>query len=536
MAQIESNTTPTSSSSILQRSIRFRREIGLLPAISFAFVAISLSLGGIFPYAVFAGLFPGVNILQIILVATGVSLVFGTIYSAIGGLVPHDGSDYVLTSRVFGGAVGFATSFAMVILLALSAGAVISMLPKLILPGLLLEYGMVGGSTVGNLGTSISQNSTSVIIATVLVLLAFAGAIIPRKYIRWMLGIGAGLTILAWGWMILTLYGKTGSQFPLAWDAVMGLEHFVTQIQSAQAAGLPLYKDPLLGILAGGALSLWLFFGSFSLVNASGEMKKPGRDLPISHLVSVLVAGGLMVGVTLLLRRLNLPEWYSAESYLFLKGVDTQTMPWVFFYAAIFQQSPAFLLLMILSWVFGFVNLLQTIFYYASRILWAWGKDRVVPEAMSFVHAHWRSPLVATLIFAIVVQVGVMIAIQIPRLFLSRAYIAPLMVLLIVPLAAVVVAGFTKPNWFASASGIAHWRIGRFPLLSLFAFIGIVYLVASLVIMANGRLGIFLFTGGDAALIIVLLLAGLAWFAGRRSWLQRSQINLKDTFKELPEE
>lgn len=535
MAQIESNTTPISGSSILQRSIRFHREIGLLPAISFSFMAISLSLGGIIPYAVFTGLFPGVNILQVILTAVGVSLIFGTIYSAIGGLVPYNGADYVLTSRVFGGAFGFAVSFAMVMFLALSAGAIISMLPKLIVPGLLLEYGIVQGTTIGNLGTTVSQTSTSVIVATVFVVLAFGGAVLPRKYIRWILGVGSIITILAWVWMILALFGKTGSQFPLAWDAAMGLNHFLTQIQSAQAAGLPLYQDPLLGFLAGGALSLWLFFGSFSLVNASGEMKKPGRDLPISHLVSVLVAGGLMVGITLLLRRLNLPEWYSAESYLFLRGGDTQSMPWVFFYVGIFQQSPLFHLLMILTWVFGFVNLLQTIFYYASRIIWAWGKDRVVPEGLSFVHSGWRSPLVATLVFAIVVQVGVMIAMQIPKLFLSRAYIAPLMALLIVPLAAVVVAGFTKPKWFASASGIAHWRIGRFPLLSLFAMIGIIYLVASLVVMANGRLGIFLFTGGDAGLIVGLLLAGLAWFAGRRAWLQRLQIDLKDAFKDLPE-
>ena len=263
MAQIESNTTPISGSSILQRSIRFRREIGLLPAISFSFMAISLSLGGIIPYAVFTGLFPGVNILQVILTAVGVSLIFGTIYSAIGGLVPYDGSDYVLTSRVFGGAFGFAISFAMVMFLALSAGAIISMLPKLIVPGLLLEYGMVQGTTIGNLGTTVSQTSTSVIVATVFVVLAFGGAVLPRKYIRWILGIGSIITILAWVWMILALFGKTGSQFPLAWDAAMGLNHFLTQIQSAQAAGLPALSGSAAGLPGGwGAFPLaifWLF-------------------------------------------------------------------------------------------------------------------------------------------------------------------------------------------------------------------------------------------------------------------------------------
>ena len=251
MAQIEIKYYPHRIS-ILSEIMRFRREIGLLPAISFSFMAISLSLGGIIPYAVFTGLFPGVNILQVILTAVvGVSLIFGTIYSAIGGLVPYDGSDYVLTSRVFGGAFGFSISFAMVMFLALSAGAIISMLPNLIVPGLLLEYRIVQGTTIGNLGTTVSQTSTSVIVATVFVVLAFGGAVLPRKYIRWILGIGSIITILAWVWMILALFGKTGSRFPLAWDAAMGLNHFLTQIQSAQAAGLPLVREPHSGIPGG---------------------------------------------------------------------------------------------------------------------------------------------------------------------------------------------------------------------------------------------------------------------------------------------
>ena len=44
MAQFESNTTPLSGSSILQRSTTFSREIGLLPAISFAIISIGLAL------------------------------------------------------------------------------------------------------------------------------------------------------------------------------------------------------------------------------------------------------------------------------------------------------------------------------------------------------------------------------------------------------------------------------------------------------------------------------------------------------------
>jgi len=536
MAQIETNTTPLSSSSILQRSTTFTREIGLVPAISFAINAIGLALGGVLPFAVFAGLFPGVDLLQIVLAAVAVSLIFGTIYSAIGGLVPFNGSDYVLVSRIFGGAVGFATSFSMVILLAFSAGAIISMLPKLVLPGLLVGYGLIQGSTVGDLGTSVAQTGTAVIISTLLVAVAFGLAIIPRRYIRWVLGFGTIVTLIAWVIMVISLVGVTGSEFPPAWDAAMGLENFVSRIEVAEDAGMLLYLDPMLGIFAGGALSLWLLFGSFSLVNVAGEMKKPGRDLPISHLVSVLVAGGLMIGTTYLLRGLILPTWYSAESFLFLQGGEAQAMPWIFFYSAIFQKFPAFLMFLILVWIFGFINLLQTIFYYASRIIWAWGKDQVFPEGLSFVHPSWRSPLVATLLFAIVVQVGVIIAIQIPRLFLGRAYVIPWMFLLIISLAAVVVAAFKKPKWFIRASGIASWRIGRFPLLSLFSLIGIVYLGVSIYLLAFGRLGILLFTGGEFGLIVGLFLIGLVWYAGRRAWLGRSQIELNESFTHLPPE
>lgn len=536
MSQIETNTTPIPATSRLNRSATFSRDIGLVPAISFALNAVGLALGGILPFAVFAGLFPGVNLLQIVVVALGVSLVFGTIYSAIGGLIPYNGAEYVLMTRIFGGAVGFSISFAMVLFLALSAGAIISMLAKLVAPGLLIGLGLIQGSTAVDLGASISQTGTAVIITTALVALAFALAILPRRLIRLVLAIGTVVTIVAWVWMIINLLGVSGSQFPPAWDQAMGLENFVSRIRAAEEVGLPFFQDPLLGILAGGALSLWLFFGSFSLVNVSGEMKNPGRDLPLSHLVSVLIAGGLMVGTVILLRNMILPTWFSAESYLFLRGGEKLSMPWVFFYSAIFTKFPGFLMVMLFTWLLGFINLLQTIFYYASRIMWAWGKDQVFQEGLSLVHPSWRSPLLATLLFAIVVQVGVIIAMQIPQLFLSRSYIAPLMALMILPLVAVVVAAFKKPRWFTRATGIARWKIGRVPVISILAALGIVYLAVSLVLMANGRLGIMLFTRGDVGLIVLFYIIGFAWYAGRRSWLNRSQVHLDDTFRQMPQE
>ena len=534
MAESQTDTTPRSGATSFTRSGFFRREIGLPAATLFAFCAIGLSLGGLLPYATATGLFPGVNIFQFTLVAAGVALIFGVIYSSIGALVPHNGADYVLTSRVFGGGVGFAFSFAFIILLGLAAGAIVATMPRLILPGLLATLGSVQSITTTDLITSISQPQTAIILGTILVVVGFGASITPRRFIRWILGIGAVLTLVVWAWMAIALIGRTGAQFPPAWDAAMGVDNYVTRLSAATARGMQINQDKQMANLAGLALALWIFFGSFSLVNAAGEMKKPGRDLPLSHMIATVIAGGLVIGVVFLVKRLVLPTWYSAESFLFLQGGEEQAMPWVFFYTSIFLKSPFFTTMLLITWLLGFITLLQTIFFYASRIIWAWGRDRLVPEALAFIHPSWRSPLVAALVFAIIVQVGVIAAVQLPRLLLSRAYIFSLMALMIIPLLAVIVAAFTRRSWFETASGMARWRIGKFRFISLFALIGVGYLGVAIYLLASNRLGLTFLTWGEAALMGGLFLAGLAWYFIRRAWLKREQINLDERFRILP--
>ena len=85
-------------------------------------------------------------------------------------MIPADGADYVLTSRVFGWITGFMFSWALLLASGFVAGGLIAWIPKSALPALLQPMAIIfNNPTFANWASACAGITGSVVIGTLCV-------------------------------------------------------------------------------------------------------------------------------------------------------------------------------------------------------------------------------------------------------------------------------------------------------------------------------------------------------------------------------
>ena len=239
---------------------------------------------------------------------------------------------------------------------------------------------------------------------------------------------------------------------------------------------------------------------------------------------------------TLLLQRLVPPEWISAESYLYQIKYSGLTMPWIIFYSAILQPSLPLILIVAFAWIYTLINLVQTYFFYTSRIILAWADDHLMPKGIAYVHPQLRSPLVTLLIVAIIAEIGVVDAAQGGAIGSQLNFVFFAVITQLVAVVAMILFPFLKPDWFAKAPRLVRLKVGKLPVITLVGSITLLYLLW--LITSSFLYPVVAGPIRPASLIIlvVFLGSGLIWYFLRMRQLKRDGVDMKAVFGSLPEE
>jgi APA family basic amino acid/polyamine antiporter len=292
--------------------------------------------------------------------------------------------------------------------------------------------------------------------------------------------------------------------------------------------------------LAGLIMGFWVFYGYYIPTFFAGEVKQAEKTLLAGSWASLLVTWAIFIVAAILLQRLVPLEWIAAESYLSNAGVaDANPMPWITFYAAILKPNIILLWVVAVAWFYTLINLAQTYFFYCSRIIFAWSFDRLIPEKVCYIHPKLRSPIIAILIITLIAFVGVLDA---SGLFwkgsvmgaqLNFVFFAACTML--VPVLAVTIMPFTKPDLFENASAFVKRKIGKVPVITIIGGITLAYLlwmiIASFLFPAvGGRI-----SGITLAILAAFVLSGIAVFYIARAYrLKKEGIDINWTFQSVP--
>ncbi len=521
----------------VRAAIHASREIGMGAVFIFAISSIGLIYSGLLPFSTLAGMWPGANLAGMLAVGALVALLMVVAFSAIGAVAPHFGADYLVASRVVSAPLAFASSWTLVIFLAMAGGSIITMIGQNVFPLFARTLAVIlADQSLLSYVDWASSSSGTITIGTLGLVLLFLALIAPAQVTHRILLGGSVLAIVALLAVIGILAVASPAQFQNAWDRVLVEANFSILLTQAQSTGMKLDFSAGTMLVAGFMLSLWVFSGAFNPVYFSGEVKNPKRNLIAGSMIAVVAAAALLAAIAVLLQRLVPAGWLSAQSYFYQTGAGkVSAMPWLPYYVALLLPNGLFIRVLGLIWIISFLNMAHTFLYTSSRIILAWGEDHLMPPGATFIHPELRSPLITVLIVCLLAQVGVVesglntgINSRInPVFFFVCAELLPVIGITLLP--------FRQRDWFQRAAGWQRIKIGPLPLISLvggLAVICLIGMIATLVIWPGyNPLNI------DTMLwFAVMFVSGLAWFFGRRSFLNRQGQDIDALLRSAPEE
>ncbi len=374
--------------------------IGSLVCFNLAIAAITLLA---LPYT-----FPGANMPIAVLLALIPATLLGGVYVLFGVVMPRSGGDYVYISRAIHPSIGLAANMSATAWNLIILGVYANWVSTIGLSGLFASIGITRGSSPWNgLATTLGQPWPAVIVGTVVIALMTAVLINLRFALRaqkvlfylGLLGIAVAIVVV----------GITGhSAFVSGVNRLATYSQIMSDAQKAGYAPPSSWMDPKQTILGVALLSLSTLFVMYAAYTG-GEVRNFKRSLPFSIFGTVAVGGGvffLMAVVAALTWGHDFLAsiftlWYGAPAlYPFAAG------PTFSFLASIGNSNVVLAVLMNLAFVF--IPAASMIFtaIVATRCLFAWSFDRLLPSAVANVNERTHSPLVATLITAVVAEIA----------------------------------------------------------------------------------------------------------------------------------
>jgi amino acid transporter len=169
----------------------------------------------------------------------------------------------------------------------------------------------------------------------------------------------------------------------------------------------------------------------------------------------------------------------------------------------------------------------------ATRAMFAWSFDRIVPEKLSEVHPKYNSPWVAIIVVAVIAEVFLVLYHIGVFKFLTPA-LAYYFVFWLVSLCGVLFPYLARTRGLFEASAV-NWRIAGIPVMSICGVFGLFYFTVGLYFMLTNDL-LFLNTPEQLATTALQFIIPLGIFIAAREYRRRQGVPIDAAFREIPPE
>lgn len=487
--------------------------------------------------------------LSTLLAVVGMLFVAATFY-AWSVTFPRSGGVYVSLSRSVGPGVGFVLSLIETMILMYYAALAASLIVTV---GLSSFFGTIG--FLGESGTFASWAASTASPAGIFwigsAVLVLAGALLTsgtRRYFavqKVLFAIAVVGTVVL---VVILLFGDTNT-FLANFTAATGLTGDEV-IAGAQALG---WESAPFSFSASWAFLIWPLLpllGAVQSVGIGGEIKSVKRTQLYGMLGALLATGLVIALVDVLATRVFGYDFQGAIGYNSIVGlVDPSTNAWAFSTEGTMGASPWFSVLIgILADNLILVTVVMATFVtwiwfwipaeiaYTTRTMIAWSFDRIGPDRLGDVSKRFGTPTVA-----IWISTAGAIVFMWFIAFQAIALLTLIEALTIVWGTAMVAAVFfpwARKNLFDVSPASEH-RIFGLPLMSVTGSVGALFLATVLVMLWNDDIAAGpLFTSegvrGEFWLILGVVVLGIAWYLGIKSYRRNQGVDISLAFKQIP--
>ena len=418
----------------------------------------------------------------------------------------------------------------------LVAGSLIAWMPTVALPAFLRATGVLYEQSWATDLADFSVSQAGILVfGTAGVLITLFSLLFTTRAVVRMMTIGFILGIAAWAVILFAFGTGSAESFQAGWNQYSPSLPYDKVVSTATDAGMTIDTGFGNTVVAGLIMGFWIFYGYYIPTFFAGEVKEASKTLLWGAWGSIFVTWAIFAGGVLLFLRFVPADWMAAQGFLFING-NSDANPFVTFYASVLQPNVIFFLIMAVGFIYTLINLAQTYFFYASRIMFAWSFDRIVPEWIANVHTETGSPRNAVLIIAILAEIGVLASAFYSALFVQLNFVFYAAITMLVPVAAAIVYPYRKRQLWEQGAGHVRSMIGPVPSMTLVGigtFLFLLVLVASPFLWPAVGFGDQQATG--LAIFAAIVIVGAVIFGAARWYRQsREGIDIMTTFQEIP--
>ncbi len=492
-----------------------------------------------FTYWAQPAVFPQSHLLAAIAIAAVFNAVFCLALAIFTSSFPRSGGEYVYVSRSLHPAVGFAISFAAALSQAFWVGVGGYWISTLVLAPVTSTFGTTtGNSTLVDWGERFATANSGFIFGTAFVVVAMLinlGGL--RRYFRFQainFPIGVATLLVLLGVYLFASPSEFEQGLNEYAGGAGGSANAYDDILAAASEGGMTTGTTLMGLLGIFGI-IWLV--GIASTYIAGEVRTPKRTQIIGSVGGSLVYSAAVFLLALLMFKPvgegfnQAAAWvsYNTDSYYEIIPSDPTFVTW----AAVLVDNWLVLLLVGIGLVIWSYFWIPSAMIIATRALFAWSFDRLVPAKLSEVSPRTNSPVWAVVAVAVVGE-AFLIAYWRGWFDFLAPFLAYMVVFLTVSIAAVV-AGYRRSTRRFLADAGWDRRYAGVPLLTLCGIVGAAYWTLALYFALSEDL-LFLNTTKQIVLTSLQFLIPLVIFVGLYVWRRSQGINLDLAYRELPPE
>ena len=509
------------------------RDLSAFDAFNLVFSAVLIPVGITQVMGFTPQFWPHANMLVSFLIATPLVLCFGLVYLYFTLLMPRSGGDYVWLSRTVHPMVGFVVNVSITFVFMTWISFNFTFMLRTMGPA----AAYVLGSSSQWL-TSPSNNQV-MLVATVLTalfaLLMLAGVRTVSRYM-------AATFLIVWAGMLVWLFGLAAtsqSEFESRWNGVSGstvdaIVRTSHQIGFSAAGGLAWGATLFAMVYCFQVYTGFQWTGYFA-----GEIRNARRTAVTSILGGLLASAVIYMLASALIYHAYGTSFFGSLVFLGLGGgTDHYHLAFSPYLPAManFLDIPSVLRdFVAIAFVLAILWWTPTGFMLGTRNLFAWSFDRLMPAKFTEVSDATHTPVIATLVIALFVELLNYLNIYQNLAAYLLNLIAVLGVAFIVVSLAATALPWTRPQMVASGPALAARRVVGVPLISIVALVSAV--AWAFVVCTAFHTGF----GGTLSWkpmiqAFVPTMIAIVWYLGVVAYRRSQGISLARTFREIPPE
>ncbi len=525
-----STTTPTL---FTRNATGLVRELSGFDAFNLVFSAVLIPVG-ITQVMGFAPQFwPHANMFVSFLIATPLVACFGLVYLYFTALMPRSGGDYVWVSRTLSPFLGFVVNFALTFVFLTWVAFNFTFMLSIVLPAL----GFVAG--ISGKAINAPSNGEMMLISTVLTIL-FAGLMVfgVRAVARYMKVTFALVWIGMAIWLALMLFGSHAT-FIAHWNHDSGTTYSAI-LAKVRSLGFSAGGSVELGATLAAMVYCFQVYTGFQWTGYfAGEIKNARRTAVTSIIGGLAAAAVIYMAASLLVYKYYGYKFFGSVVYLGLGGGSAHWnlafTPYLPSMVKFLPGGQVFGVIIVLCFLLAIFWWTPTGFMLGTRNLFAWSFDRLAPARITDVSDRFHTPVVATVVVALVVELLNYLNIyQGLGAFLLNVVVIMGLAFIVVSIAAGSVP-YRRSAMHEDAPGWARAKVAGVPVITLVSLVSglswafVIY--AALHTGFGGHLG-----WGPMIKVFVAPIIAIVWYLGVSLYRRSQGISLTNTFREIPPE